>query len=129
MILKKIMIKGQIIILLPPPVDDDHGHGSVIDVHFYMIILFDGLGFCNFFIEFCTQISLQNKDRNNGRGCTNVLHPWTLKVSIVFSYERLHPKRSTSYPQRWEKCWAFIFHCNPPNIGTKMTVLMRAFKW
>ena len=88
MILKKIMIKCQIIILLPPPVDDDHGHGSVIDVHFYMIILFDGLGFCNFFIEFCTQISLQNKDRNNGRGCTNVLHPWTLKVSNVQSLVR-----------------------------------------
>ena len=44
-------------------------------------------------------------------------------------YERLHPKRSTSYPQRWQKSRAYVFYCNPPNIGTKMTVLMRAFKW
>ena len=37
-------------------------------------------------------------------------------------------KRSTSYPQRWKKSRDYISHCNPPNIGTKITVLMRAFK-
>ena len=50
----------------------------------------------------------------------------SLKLSV---YERLHPKRSTSYPQRWKKSRAYILYYNPPNIGANMTVLMRAFKW
>ena len=53
---------------------------------------------------------------------------WTFPIFSNI-YVRVHPKRSTSYPQRWKKSRAYIFHSNPPNIGAKMTVLTRAFKW
>ena len=36
--------------------------------------------------------------------------------TLILTYERLYPKWSTSYPQRWKKSRAYIFHCNTPPI-------------
>ena len=44
------------------------------------------------------------------------------------AYETVHSMMYKVVPQRGKKSRANIFHCKPPNIGAKITVLTRAFK-
>ena len=43
-------------------------------------------------------------------------------------YETVHSMKYKVVPQHWKQSRVNIFHCNPPNIGAKITVLTRAFK-